>query len=465
MIRYLLNRLPAALICLAAVSILALPDTARAQGNYSTADYSMAGGRGTLLRDIDAALVNPALLGLPGRRSFSFRLLAGSIHVDQNIMSIARWNRWQGSFLDDEEKSSFLDSLGDFARVDVMTEVSSLGIQVGRFALGAYHIVDIETRLPKDLFELVLNGNELNRTYNFGDFGVNSESVSVLHASYAFKVPMAAEAYLPMTIVPVRELYGGVGLKYYMGHQYAGIDEGLVDLTFTESGMFGNAVYTYRSAGFPGGLVDDESDDPEVIADSTFSAVSGRGFGIDLGVAGVINDQVSFHIGLLNLSPGISWNSSTYEVRLTASADTISLGTFLELDEEAEETDLDTLTSYDAEVNKIGSFSTPVPVLLRMGTTLRYKRLAFNIEFEQAFTRGMGYNLMPRLGLGIEYRPLGIFPLRAGMSLGGRHGLVGAIGLGLDLRALVWELGIANTGLTPGGVKGLGVSTGLKISF
>jgi hypothetical protein len=100
-----------------------------------------------------------------------------------------------------------------------------------------------------------------------------------------------------------------------------------------------------------------------------------------------------------------------------------------------------------------------------MGTTLRYRRLAINMEVEQAFTRGLGYNLMPRLGLGVEWRPIGILPLRAGMSLGGRHGLVGAVGLGLDLRALVWEIGVANTGLTPGGVKGLGISTGLKISF
>ena len=51
------------------------------------------------------------------------------------------------------------------------------------------------------------------------------------------------------------------------------------------------------------------------------------------------------------------------------------------------------------------------------------------------------------------------------MSLGGQHGMVGAFGIGIDLRALVFEIAVANTGLTPGGVRGLGFATGLKISF
>lgn len=445
--------------------LLALPLTARAQGTYSTAGYSLAGARGTLLRDIDAALVNPALLGLPGRSSFSIRLFTGTVHMSQNIMSIGRWNKWQGSFIDEKEKSRFLNSLGKTGRIDMLAEVSSLGVQVGPFAIGVYHVFDAEARIPSDMFELILRGSEFDRRYQFGDLGAGIEAVSVIHASYAFKLPIAEESYLPMTIVPVRELYGGVGLKYYIGHQYAGIDEGIIDLTFTSAGLFGNADYTFQSAGLPGEWVDDDSDDPEVIADSTFSTTSGGGIGLDLGVAGIINDQLSFHLGLLNLSPGITWTGSTYEVHLNASADTISVGTFMELDEEAEETDLDSLTSYDSDVTRIGSFGTPVPVLLRMGATYRWKRIALNVELEQALSSGLGHNFVPRLALGIEYRPIRVFPLRAGISLGGRFGLVGAIGLGLDLRAFVWELGIGNTGLTPRGLKGLGVSTGLKISF
>ena len=117
------------------------------------------------------------------------------------------------------------------------------------------------------------------------------------------------------------------------------------------------------------------------------------------------------------------------------------------------------------DVRKIGSFRSSVPLILRLGGTYRIGRLALNAEFEQALTRGMGYNLVPRLGLGVEFRPIGLLPLRAGLSLGGRLGVGAAIGIGLDLKAFVWDLAVGNTGLTPGGVKGLGAATGLKISF
>jgi len=178
-----------------------------------------------------------------------------------------------------------------------------------------------------------------------------------------------------------------------------------------------------------------------------------------------MSDRWTVHGALLNLSPGITWNTSTYDVHLTATADTIGIGTFMEFDEEAETTDLDSLTSYDVELSRTGSFRTPVPVILRVGTTYQLGRLALNAEFEQPFSRGLGYRPVPRLGLGMEWRPIFFLPLRAGLSFGGRHGLVAAVGLGLDFRLFVFEIAAANTGITPDGIRGFGVATGLKISF
>lgn len=441
-----------------------LPTTLQAQGTYSVAGYSMAGARGTALRDIDAALVNPAILGLPGRRSFSLRLFSLNAHFDQSFMSLGRWKRWQGAFLDDAEKASYLASLGDAANIRVQAEIGSFGLQLGRLAFGAYHVVNAEARVPTDLFDLVLNGNELNRTYHFGEFGVAAEAVSVFHASYAFRFPAAIDTLLKLMVLPVKEIWGGIGIKYYMGHLYMGVDEGTIDFTFGESGIWGNADYRYRSAGVPGSELDPESNDPRIMQDNEFGAPAGRGFGIDLGIAAVIDTGFTVHAGLLNLSPGIKWNSSTYNVRLTAMADTIGIGMLL--DDDTEDSEIDSLTSSAVELERIDSFRTPVPVIFRVGATYKVGRnLSLNAEFEQALSRGLGYRTVPRLALGFEYRLLNVIPLRAGMSLGGQHGMVGAFGIGIDLRALVFEIAVANTGLTPGGVRGLGFATGLKISF
>ncbi len=468
MSRSTMTRLVPALLLMAGISFthLTLPASVQAQGTYSVAGYSMAGARGTALNDIDAALVNPAILGLPGRKSFSARLFSLNTHLDQTFMSVGRWNRWQGAFLDQAEKDKYLDSLGEAANLRIQAEIGSFGLQLGRLAFGAYHTVNAEARVPTDLFDLLLNGNQLNRTYHFGEFGLSTEAVSVIHASYAFPVPAAIDSFIKLKIFPVQEVWMGIGIKYYMGHFYAGVDEGTIDFTFGESGIWGSADYLYQSAGMPGSAIDEESDDPLIRNDDSYSPTAGSGLGIDLGIAAVVDDALTVHAALLNLSPGIKWKSSTYNVRLTATADTIGMGTFLEFDEGAEEVDIDSLTSTDIELERIDAFRTPVPVILRFGTTYRVGRnLALNAEFEQAFSKGLGYRTVPRVALGFEYRLLNVIPIRAGMSLGGRHGMVGAFGLGLDLRALVFEIGVANTGLTPGGVRGMGIAAGLKVSF
>ncbi len=107
-----------------------------------------------------------------------------------------------------------------------------------------------------------------------------------------------------------------------------------------------------------------------------------------------------------------------------------------------------------------------MPRRVRLGGTLRLGRLALNGEFEQALSSGWGYNLVPRVAVGLEFRPLGFLPLRAGMSVGGKLGPVGAAGFGLDFRAIVLDFAVSYSSLVPGNsAKGLGVATGMKISF
>ncbi len=452
-----------ALLLAVLLAALGSPFRTGAQVGLSPAAYGLAGATGTTLNDIDAALVNPALLGLPGRRTFSLRLFNVAAHLDQNLMTIGRWNRYQGIFLTEEDKSDILDGIGRVGRIDGMVTVAGPGIQLGALALGTQTWVDIQGRLPADLMELALRGNELDRTYHFGDLGMQASAVSAVHASLALGLPVPDLVIGPG--LALQQLSLGVGLKVFQGHSLVEPVQGLADVHVTRDGLWGESEIVFRAAGLPGGRVDEDSDDPSIAADTTYSVVAGHGFGLDVGVAGVLEGGFSFHAALLNLSPGITWDEGTYEARLTASADTIGVGTFLELDEGAETTDLDSLTVYDVELNRIGSFRTTVPPVLRLGGTYRYGRLAFNLELEQALARGLGWNRVPRLGLGLEFRPLGILPLRAGLSLGGRSGVVGALGFGLDLRVLVWELAVGNTGLTPDGVRGLGVATGLKVSF
>ena len=444
--------------------LLSLPSHAAGQIHYSPASQGMAGARGTLLRDIDAALVNPALLALPGRSPFSLRLVGVGTTIDQNYMSIGRWNDFQGKFLTEADKNDILDGVTDGGRISALVEAQTLGVQIGSWAISTHTLVNLDTNLPRDLLEVALKGTELDRVYHFGKFGMNVESLSAITLSHGFALPIQ-EAWIPGVWWPVKRLYAGVNLNYYMGHGYARMEGGRADLRLWQDGMLGDAEFVYKVAGVPGGELDDENDDPRVLADTTYTKTPGSGFGIDLGIAGEISDAISFHAALVNIGAGVKWNASTYRAVVVASADTIAVGTFLELDDEAETTDLDSLTSHDVSFERIGSFRTNLPMVLRVGGTIQLGRLALNGELEKAFSEGFGYNRTPRLAVGLELRPLGFLPLRAGMSLGGRYGTMGAVGIGLDFKFLVFDLSVANSGITPNNINGLAVATGFKISF
>jgi len=73
-------------------------------------------------------------------------------------------------------------------------------------------------------------------------------------------------------------------------------------------------------------------------------------------------------------------------------------------------------TVHDVSFERIAGFRTRIPMVLRIGGTLRLGRLALNGELEKAFSSGFGYSRKPRLALGLELRPFGFLPLRAGLS-------------------------------------------------
>ena len=276
-----MKRLMRSTLAIAFLALL-LPSTASAQGTYSVAGYSLMGGRGTLLNDIDGVLVNPSLLGMPGRKSFSFRFFGFSAHVDQSFASRGLWNRIQGEFLTDEDKAQILDGMGPTAHVNGLFELSGPGIQVGRFAFGTYMSASAQGLFPKDFVELALYGN----------LGVVSDVVSVFHASYAFPMPFLQDAVQSLPF-PVQGVWGGVTLKYYQGHGHSEIEGGETFLRFTQDGFVGHADYLFRTAGIPGGLVDEENDDPSIVADSTFATSSGA--------RGPAQRQSRHHLGQLDL--------------------------------------------------------------------------------------------------------------------------------------------------------------------
>ena len=117
------------------------------------------------------------------------------------------------------------------------------------------------------------------------------------------------------------------------------------------------------------------------------------------------------------------------------------------------------------------SFSSSVPAMLRIGGSHELQpKLTLMANYDQAFSEGFGITTTPRLSGGVEYRLVEWFPVRFGLSLGGRsRGASAGFALGpfsvfhmqssLDLAAMT------RGGFFPGVARGLAISASWRLNL
>ncbi len=115
------------------------------------------------------------------------------------------------------------------------------------------------------------------------------------------------------------------------------------------------------------------------------------------------------------------------------------------------------------------SFSRSLPAVLRVGVAHEVSpQLTLVGNYDQAFTEGFGMSTTPRLASGVEYRLSPWFPVRAGLSVGGRRGNSSAVGLALGpfhmsgMQLRLFDLALVSRG---GFFPGLSKGTALSLQF
>jgi hypothetical protein len=104
--------------------------------------------------------------------------------------------------------------------------------------------------------------------------------------------------------------------------------------------------------------------------------------------------------------------------------------------------------------------------MLRLGVAHSpFPRLTVAANYDQAFSSGFGISTTPRVSLGGEYRLVNWFPLRFGLSGGGRAGRSSALGFAFGpfsvkrFSMLLLETSAVNRGgFFPGTSQGFGYS-------
>ncbi len=243
-----------------------------AADNFNPRSMSMAGANLVGSRGVDGALANPANLGLSGNRGLGIKLFYFGTTAGNNSFSLNDYNRVSGDTLDDLEKNQLLNAIPN-SGFAANTSIDALlfGLSTGRMALAVNLKSAERICLPRDLFDLVLFGNQLDRTYNLAMENMGDVwTVAVTTLSYG----------QPVDIGLFKKLSLGIGIKHLMGINY-GRAGGDIMFTTSQSGFQNQGYLEILTAG------EDDFTSKKL-------NMNGSGMALDLGLACQMNDHWSF---------------------------------------------------------------------------------------------------------------------------------------------------------------------------
>ena len=112
--------------------------------------------------------------------------------------------------------------------------------------------------------------------------------------------------------------------------------------------------------------------------------------------------------------------------------------------------------AFKGQTRDTTSFKTNLPGALHIGGAFQIDKAAFISYFpgqllvaadlNVGFNNEPGNSTIPRFSLGTEYRPVGAFPIRTGISFGGREGFYWSVGIGINTP--IWDLDLGTESIS-----------------
>ncbi len=402
------------------VVIAALP-AAKAAADVDARALAMGEAHTAAARGLAAAAWNPA--GLALSRGASLRLAGVAFDVHNNSFSLGRYNEVSGQELTYVDKQRLLaDIPQDGFRLDAGVRAGALGLQIGRFALSTGAVAVGRGQLDRDVFDIVLFGNEPDQTVDFSDTWGDGLALGKLSVSWGQQIHDG----------PLGRLAVGATASYLRGFYELRVEESRGSVT-TGPGEIGGEAYL-----------------------SALTAEDGEGYGLDLGAAWLAPGGWTVGLALDNALARLSWRGEVERTEYRVTASQINL-----LNDQRDDGIADHDTSY-----AVAGLATHLPRTLRLGAARDSGRWLVAADYVQGFTDRAGTSTKPRLNVGAEWRPLAVLAPRAGLSLGGHVGASAAGGFGLRLG--FWHIDVAvmsRGGLGGSATRGVGFGLSTQLMF
>ncbi len=374
-----------------------------------------------------------------------------------------------GKYLDANDKEKFRDlfSNGTGFASDVSSLIFAFTInlspKIGAFGFSMSDKVSAQGDIPLDLVNFFLDGNEVNRTYDLSDLDFKFWYLREYSLSYARDISRVSRKFL-------KQLTAGISIKLVQGFAYAGIQES--NTTVKTLDDYSIKVYSNNllNAAFSpsfGVKYDFEGDITKESSVGFFNTPAGHGLGFDLGVSGKLNNIWSFGLSITNIG-SITWDKDAAEY--TAG------GEFL-FNDLTDSTMIDSLSNaFTGEGQFVNSFSTTLPTALHFGVGMQLDKFIHGhfpgkmlilFGFNQGFNSQPSNSTNPRFSLGFEWAPFKWFPIRSGISIGGRDKFHWGFGFGLDAGIVEFNFAASDfqSIVMANDAKRIGVSLGSRWKF
>lgn len=432
------RRVPGGLRSTAIALLLALAISGEAQGQLvmpSARSQALAGSFTARARGFEAAIWNPANLGLPDRSRWSFGLAGVTGTVTNNSLTYGQITDLYGSFLDDAAKSELLADVRSanpdgLLTLDFELGGNFLGFSLGRFAFGLGTGAAGKGDLSSDALELILFGNvgESGEGKDFDFRGSNGHAwwLSSGHLAYAQPLRISRENNSPI------DLSIGATFKYGAAHRYIRFDDLGTVIRSTPLALDARAE-----------LLDTETKDV------------GRFWAFDLGVA-VQWESLVAGLTLQNVIGDFVWSLGDFNLTRYAAiadydrAETIdSTLPFFELSEEERQRLEDFFDRLD------------LPTSLRIGAVYQVApKVSVSLDYRDFLGGRLRSLWESSLAVGGEFYWVRRVPLRAGVSTDFEQMALTA-GAGLEIGVFHADLAVGRWGV----VNGEGVTVALSVSF
>jgi hypothetical protein len=378
---------------------------------------------------------NPAQLASGQRPRFAYQLLQVRAGADNNSFSAFQYNRYTGAFLDSVAKLDIVGSVPKAGlRLDADADLDGLAFTAGTFGLAVRGHAAVSGTIPRDVLDLVLNGNQLDRQYSVST--LQGEAISYSDVTLGLGVPLA------------RGLTTGIGLKYLRGI--------FVAQNTDVDGYLLTTPYVVNS---------------EVLAGYRW-ALGGNGYGLDWGMTydfGMTNDEgrltnrqsfaVARHlrvaVALLNLNLGINWTTQPGAAVFRFNLDSVNLVRL---------TSTRGAATAEFTQSQPTGFKTQLPCFLNLGAACEPVRgLTVGLSVLEGFRNSALSSVVPLATVAAEYRGLRWLLLSIAASAGGRDGFALEAGLGFQVRGIGFGVRVANRGGVALSARGL--SAGISLDF